>query len=160
VAFFAIEHDAARPFTVHSRAGTIRVLGTRFEARSHGDTVEVLVVEGRVALTADDGSQVELAAGEAGRIVRGVAPEFNAAPPDGPGAWLGRVLLFRDTPLADAVAEIGAAYGVPVTILTSGLDTLRVSAQFDERPLDEVLETLCRVIAARCTVTREAATIR
>lgn len=50
-AYFAVAHDAGRPFVVRARAGDVQVLGTRFQAEAAGDSMRVLVIEGQVVLS-------------------------------------------------------------------------------------------------------------
>jgi transmembrane sensor len=52
-AYFAVVHDAARPFTVRAGPAVVRDLGTAFVVRgSHADRVTVAVTEGSVRLEA------------------------------------------------------------------------------------------------------------
>ncbi|UCC73721.1 MAG: FecR domain-containing protein [Gemmatimonadota bacterium] len=160
VAYFAVTSDSTAPFEVRTRAGRIRVVGTRFEARAEGDSALVAVVEGRVALAGLAGRTVEIGPGQAGLLVAGVAPETAHLPPSRRlAAWMGRVLIFRDTPLSDVAAEIEAVYGIPLQLVSDAADEPRVSAVFEERPFDEVVATVCRVLGSPCEVTPDQATI-
>src|SRR3989441_7274127 len=53
-AYFAIAHDAAKPFAVHAGQGVIWDLGTRFGVRAYADEqdVEVVVADGKVRVRA------------------------------------------------------------------------------------------------------------
>jgi len=70
VAFFGVVTDSSRPFVVEAPAGRAEVLGTRFEIRSSEDSLRLVVVEGRVGLSAA-GRNVEARAGEVSRIAGG-----------------------------------------------------------------------------------------
>jgi transmembrane sensor len=160
VAYFAVASDSAAPFEVLTHAGRIRVLGTRFEARAEGDSALVAVVEGRVGLTGGAGRTLEIGPGHVGRMVTGVPPDTAPLPERGRlAAWMGRVLIFRDTPLSEVAAEIEAVYDLPVKLVSDAVDEPRVTAVFEERPFDEVVATVCRVLGSRCEVTPEEATI-
>ena len=71
-AFFEVAHNANAPFLVTTPYGTVRAVGTAFSVRVGDGQIDVLVPEGRVALSvADAGSQVEtdfLDAGETARV--------------------------------------------------------------------------------------------
>jgi ferric-dicitrate binding protein FerR (iron transport regulator) len=54
-AYFAVAHDKARPFRVRTRAGTVEVLGTRFDLRVAADDARHRH-RGRVALHGDRGA--------------------------------------------------------------------------------------------------------
>jgi ferric-dicitrate binding protein FerR (iron transport regulator) len=53
--------------TIETSAGSVRHLGTQYEVRTHGDSVQVSVREGRVLVTAPNGSNNT---GEAGQVLR------------------------------------------------------------------------------------------
>ena len=48
--FFTVTKNPGRPFIVTSGSVAVRAVGTAFNVRQHGTTVEVLVTEGRVSL--------------------------------------------------------------------------------------------------------------
>ena len=68
-AFFAVAHDAARPFVVGAEAAEVRVLGTRFELAQVDGTLRAVVVDGRVAVSNAQG-QVEVGRGARGTEAR------------------------------------------------------------------------------------------
>ena len=149
-AFFAVAHDAGRPFVVETSAGRIRVLGTRFTLDAAGDTLRIAVVEGRVAVDAA-GAVRELGAGEASIVVRGAPP----APPrvsdvHVAAAWLGSTIILQETPLRDAAREVERVHGLTLRIADSALAGRTVTAVFRSDDADEVLATLCRAVQARC----------
>jgi transmembrane sensor len=162
VAYFAVEHDAAAPFDVVTRAGTIRVLGTRFEARVVADTVHVRVVDGTVALSGG-GREMQLGAGESGQLVRGAPPAGLPAIPVAiaPAPWMGRWLLFNDTRLSLAVKEIEAAHAVRIVVQNEALLASTITATFDgEDAFEDVMRTVCLILGATCEVAARGATMR
>lgn len=149
-AFFAVKSDPAHPFTAHTRAGSARVLGTRFVLDAAGDSVSVAVMEGRVAL-GSGGAEVEVGAGASSTGAFGSPPtEARPANVRAAAAWIGDVLIFQETPLTEAAQEIGRVYGVRVEIGDTALQTRTLSAVFHEQPLERVITTVCRVVEARC----------
>jgi len=111
-AFFEVAKDPARPFIV--TAGTQRVIavGTKFSVRRDDGGVRVVVVEGRVRVDPGSGAGVEMPPSEvdAGDIARsttqGVLVEKKAlAEVETSLSWRSGFLMFRETPLADAIAE-------------------------------------------------------
>lgn len=150
-AFFAIARDG-RPFTVHTAAGDARVLGTRFELQAEQRRVRLVVLEGRVALTAAAGGEV-VSAGEMSVAEAGRAPSPpHAADVAGLNGWMEGVLIFQATPLAAAAREIERQYGVPVRLSEPELGQRTVNAVFDHQPLPTVATTLCRIAAVSCQV--------
>jgi transmembrane sensor len=151
-AFFAVQRIAGRPLRVHTRAGEARVLGTRFELASDGETMHVRVVEGRVALTAGRG-ETEVGAGEESGVRNGaVTQPTTVASPTAVASWVGTFLAFQATPLAEVGREIERVYRTPVTIVDSTLARETITATFTDRPVQEVVNVVCSVLNARCDV--------
>ncbi|WP_334163928.1 FecR family protein [Phenylobacterium sp.] len=136
-AFFEVAHDAARPFTVDAGSAEVRALGTRFDVRRLDGTVQVTLVDGAVRV-APDGAR-DAAAPAAWTLAPGqqvtVAPGRPAAPraADAAGAtsWTTGRIVFRETPLAAAVAEVNRYSARKVTLDAPGLAAAPVSGVFD-----------------------------
>lgn len=149
-AFFAVEHDAARPFEIRTDAGTVRVLGTRFELAGAADSLRVVVVEGVVAVANDSGS-VEVPRGSVAYMAGGAAPRSAAA--DDVYAfldWPDGLLVYRGTPLVDVAAEVTRRFGRVVRVEDDGLRARRVSGAFSDTAFDAMVESLCVVTGAEC----------
>jgi transmembrane sensor len=158
-AFFAVQKVPGRPFRVHTRAGSARVLGTRFELATIGGELRLAVVEGSVALDAPR-NRVEVKAGEETAVHDSTASRpTKLARPDTAVRWVGTFLVFQATPLGQAAKEIARVYDVRVSIADSTLAAETITATFTDRPLREVVDVVCAVIAARCEVRPEAVSI-
>jgi len=72
-AHFVVAKDATRPFVVEAGGVAVRAVGTAFNVRLEGGTVDVLVTEGRVQVEA--AASAAAAAGDAGAPAR---PARNA----------------------------------------------------------------------------------
>ncbi len=151
-AFFAIASDSTRPFVVSTEAGKVEVLGTRFELRAEADSLRLVVVEGRVALSAA-GHQVEVSGGAMSRIAQGSAP---SAPLEADVwemlDWRDGLLIFHATPLAQVVAEVESQFGVPFVIRDSSIAQRSVTAWFEDEPFEEVVSAICQVVGASCVM--------
>lgn len=149
--YFAVAHDPAAPFTISSDAGTVTVLGTRFDLTVVGEDLRLIVIEGRVRLAAR-GSQVEVRAGQLAQIIKG-----NLVPPiDVPDAasmvgWVGNFIAFRNTPLRTVAREIERLHGVRLEFTDPGLGDRAVTALFAGRSFDEIAEVICVVTHLECT---------
>jgi transmembrane sensor len=115
-AFFEVSKDATRPFVV--RAGNKRVIavGTKFSVRREGNSVQIVVTEGKVRVEdrapshgyrADGSADVFLTPGSIARaddsgvlVQRKTLPEAEQQL-----SWRSGVLMFRDQSLGEAVAE-------------------------------------------------------
>ena len=151
-AFFAVATDAARPFSIVTAAGTARVLGTRFHLAAGPDKLAVTVVEGTVALAGPD-HEVQVGAGQATSLLRGQPEPVEAAPPIATvAAWLDNFLIFHDTPLGVAMAEVRAHYGTEVVISDEALLGRTLTMWFASKSLEEVMTVVCGVVDARCSI--------
>lgn len=150
-AYFAVAPDETHPFRIRTDAGSVMVLGTRFDLQSEGEDLRVVVVEGNVRIAAG-GRETEVRAGEMSRILGGtLIPPVSI--PNIPSLldWVGNFLAFQATPLAQAAREIEREYGVRVEISDSVLAGRTVTGWFADRTLDEVLRIVCAVVAAQCS---------
>jgi transmembrane sensor len=151
-AFFAVASDSSSPFLVETGVGTAEVLGTRFEASTRGDSLRLVVVEGKVALIASK-HRVEATGGQMARILAG-------EPPSAPETvdvwsmldWQDGLLLFQDTPLADVATELERFFGVSIEVRDAALRRRVVTAWFENEPLEDVVGTICHVVGAVCTL--------
>jgi ferric-dicitrate binding protein FerR (iron transport regulator) len=157
-AFFAVAHDG-RPFVVRTPVGEIRVLGTRFDLSARDEDLQLVVVEGRVAVSAR-GLDTEVRAGQLGRIVRGTPlPVQDVPDPLELTGWVGRFLAFQSTPLAEAARDIEHQYGVRIEITDSTLARRTVTTWFSDWSLEDVLAVVCSIAEAHCSTTDDVVTI-
>ena len=148
-AFFAVAKRYGRRFVVRTPSGEAAVLGTRFEVDTRGDDLRIVVVEGKVTVTRE-GRTVEVAEGEVGVAPAGAEPQVQRV--DNVHElldWMGRSLVFRDTPLDQVAREVGHRYDVDVLVADAALATRTVTAAFTDQSLDHVLDVICRVVDAR-----------
>lgn len=151
-AFFAVATNATRPFRIVTDVGTAQVLGTRFHLAAGADELAVAVVEGRVAL-AGPGHEVQVRAGQATSLLRGLPQDVAAAPPIATvAAWLDDFLVFQDTPLGAAMDEVEERYGTEVVVGDPALLDRTLTMWFESKSLDEVMTVVCSVVDARCSI--------
>lgn len=156
-AFFAVASDPDRPFRVRSAGGEAEAIGTRFDYRSTGDELQLIVVDGRVALSSG-GQRVEVGAGE----MRGIrAAQISSATKveDVYGAlsWMGRSLVFHGTPLDAVARELSARFDIPVRLSESALSERTVTASFKDQDFEEVFTAICRAVNAECSHSADGA---
>ncbi len=159
-AFFAVAHDPERPFVVKAAGAEARVLGTRFELFQSDGSLRTVVVDGRVSVSNDRG-RVEIPAGGVGRSVAGQPP--TTEPADDVYAlldWPSGLLLFQGTPLSRVAEDVGRHFGMTILVAGASLQALRISASFEEEGFEEIVQALCEVAAADCSLTDSGASIR
>lgn len=148
-AWFAVEHDSTRPFTVHT-AGTITEdLGTEFlvqELPAAGG-VRVALVSGSASLRqagAPPTSATLLAPNDLAELAPGelVARVQSGARLAGLVAWAQGRLEFEDTRLAVVATDLARWYGIPVVLAGDGLAERRFTGTLRLESLDGALEVL------------------
>jgi transmembrane sensor len=160
-AYFAVTSDPQRRFTVHTERGVATVLGTRFDLRSEGQQLRLMVIEGKVQLNAD-GRTVAVGAHRLAEIGTGRAAAVAEVDHDyiqQTLGWAGNFLAFESTPLKDAARELSSHYSVPITIADSALANQTVTGWFADEPFESVFMIICRAVRAECAVRNSGATI-
>ncbi|MGN8000920.1 FecR family protein [Sphingomonas sp. 22176] len=152
-AWFEVAKGQKRPFRVTAGAQDVIAHGTAFDVRLDADRTTVLLVEGKVtvgkvAMVPNDllvarGDRVTLRHGGDARQIE---------------AWREGLVVFADTPLADAVAELNRYAPHALVVKDARAGALRISGAFrtgESATFAEALETSFPVAA----VTRTDGTI-
>jgi ferric-dicitrate binding protein FerR (iron transport regulator) len=130
----------------------VKVLGTQFIVQSAEDGATVQVEEGKVAFyekrNSEENQAILLAGDEAtnvydGDIITTTIVDRNYL------AWKTRKLFFNGEPLAMVCVKIGEVYGVQLTIEPESGGNCAVTVDFDNEPLEAVLETIETLIGGK-----------
>jgi transmembrane sensor len=146
-AFFEVASDPHRPFVVKAGRKRVVALGTKFSVRLDGDEVLVAVTEGKVrvedesAPNADPTTEVLLGAGSIARAARGQVLVHDGAGPevDRLLSWRNGYLVFRNSTLADAVAEFNRYNTRKIVITDPRIGGIRIGGNFRSRNTDAFL---------------------
>jgi transmembrane sensor len=158
-AFFAVQHDASRPFIIHTHAGEVVVRGTRFDLEVRSGDLQLLVVDGAVGLAAG-GESVEVQAGQLSRVRDGGRPEVeNVDDVFGELGWIGDFVAFEATPLREVVRELERRYGLRIQVQDSALAEQTVTSWSMNRSPQEILTAVCLALNAFCTINDTLTTI-
>lgn len=150
-AFFAVVEDPV-PFVVRTALGEVTVYGTRFEILTSRAELRLVVVEGRVRFEGEDGVEF-VDAGQVAHVGRGSPPRIvDHTDPWSLLDWTGGLLIFEATPLATVATELSRHFGRDVTIRDEALAQLRITAWFEDEPIEEVVAAICLVALADCEV--------
>ncbi len=150
---FHVEHDAARPFVVHTGSADITDVGTEFVVRAYGadSSVDVAVSSGVVAVASRTGERrrVIVRAGEVALVVGGnqpvQVPDANSATYR---AWIGGTLTFDAQAFSEVARELGRWFDVDIRADAS-LATRRITAVYNHPSLPAVLDALGATLGAR-----------
>lgn len=148
-ALFEVGGDPARPFEVHAQQGMTTALGTEFDIRVEGAAVKVSVLEGTVAVAADEtgksGTSTRVPAGQSVNYVRG-GPVSAAGAADSTSilGWKAHRIVFNDAALANALKEYNRYLDVPIVLGSPELGTRHINGVFRIGEEDAFLGALKR----------------
>lgn len=139
-AVFHVAHGDPRPFSVTVSHGTIRDIGTVFWVREQARRLDIAVLEGEIEIAPRDGGASRfLVAGERLAWDRGGEPlPASVRPLDDLLAWREGMLVFRDAPLTDVLAEFARYHAVSIE-LDARLARYRFSGRLPSADLDGLL---------------------
>jgi len=146
-AFFQVKHDSLHPFEIVTRAAIVRVLGTSFNVKTitRSNETEVLVSEGKVSLTPVNSSvqSVILPSGSYAKANPGsVVERKDKFVRTNYLSWKTRILVFRDTPLDSALADIEQCYGITFDHAGTDISGYKLTARYVDEQLPDVLAVL------------------
>lgn len=150
-AWFEVKRDKEHPFIVRSGGLEATVLSTGFEVSAYdtSNVWSVRVRHGRVRVEAGE-ERVELVAGERVRFDRGTGA-FAREGPVTVEAWGDRIVQFQNAPMSEVVTELQRIYHVRIDLLNEALCTCRLTATFENEPIDQVLSVLAGTFGLRVT---------
>lgn len=151
-ALFTVAHDAARPFIVEAGAASVIAVGTVFEVRRDSDGATVTLVSGVV-----DVGRTHVAHAEsrmtAGHQTRVTASGAVTAPAnvEAETSWTEGRIVFRDTPLRVAVAEVNRYLTAGIELDARALDGVRVNGVFKTGDRDAFVSVASEVFDLQAT---------
>ena len=141
-AFFAVAKDAGRPFIVEVADKRVIAVGTQFSVRRDHDDMRVLVTEGRVRIenpgVPSTAAHTQIAAGSEARTAKTAVfiDQPAAAQVEQLLSWRTGHIIFRDTALADAVAEFNRYSVRKIVIDDPAIAGIRVGGNFRSGNVD------------------------
>lgn len=165
-AFFDVQSDPGRPFSVYTEFGEVRVLGTRFSVRKTLNDVVVTVVEGRVEfgsgpLNNTTTQKVVLGPNQrsSGELLKSgkSAQQINA---DAALAWRKKQLIFDGEPLAKVVKDLNRYYQRDVLIAEKELADRKVTAVIQLTSFDTAMLALTESLGIRAEYDAETSSVK
>ncbi len=151
-AFFDVTPNPEKPFIIHAGDAQVKVLGTSFNvcAYPESETVEVVVKTGKVQVTNKQKdadltaiNEVFLIPGEKGTLYLNtnlLEKTENRNP--NYLAWKTHDLVFVKAPLSEVIQNLEKVYRVKINVLDPKLNDLLLTAHFDKKPIDFVLNVV------------------
>ena len=145
-AYLNIQPDPQKPFFVETPSGQVEVLGTKFTVKEWeaGESIEVYVQEGKVALAPKDLDQTLILRSQQKGVFQ--IPEKNLfKDPDvneNEVAWRTKELNFEDTPLEEVVQVLEQTYQIEVELLNKALNSCPFSLTIDFEDIGTLFDSL------------------
>ncbi|WP_166437096.1 FecR family protein [Niastella caeni] len=148
-AFFQVQPNENQPFLVATPNAEVKVLGTSFLVNSTESTDEVVVVTGKVNVTAKKESNNQITITKGQRAVLDHARFFHSPVTDSNFiAWKTGMLNFNNTALPKVLQDIAHYYGIQIELapaLHAIAHTFHVTVQFNNQPLAQALEEIALI---------------
>ncbi len=153
-AYFQVAPDSERPLRVHTSASITEDLGTAFVVNAYADQrmTEVVVTEGRVLLSRAETTSPAVVLGlrDLGRLdASGPATVRRGVDVDRYLAWTKGVLAFDGTPLNEVMPTLERWYNVEIQLSDSALAARRLTATFQNEPIDLVMKRIALTLGMR-----------
>jgi transmembrane sensor len=153
-ALFEVAHGKARPFEVYAGDRVITAIGTVFDVRLQGGDVKVALVEGRVRVQsrapaparADPTPQVIMAPGELLDAPLEAPMRVQNVDVGRETSWRSGVLVFDETPLAEAVAELNRYSRERLVINDPAIADFHVTGVFKTGDMNRFARTVYEIL--------------
>jgi transmembrane sensor len=123
--YFKVAKDRARPFVVTALNRRIVAVGTAFDVRVEGAQVRIAMVEGTVRVDA-----ATITAGEQLIADTALPDRVSVSDPEHLTSWLHGQIVFDNTRLADAVAELNRYSSTKIELADPKIAQLHLSGAF------------------------------
>ena len=155
-AYFEVEQDTKRPFSVITESGRVTAIGTAFNVRVHEQRIDVVVTRGRVALAPSrlrglaDASvsrqidEMEVTAGQTVVFSQQVErlDEIDRETIDRKLDWRDGVLAFNGEPLEQVIEDVGRYTELIIEIKGEELGQRPIGGYFRVGETEALLEAL------------------
>ncbi len=171
-AFFQVHKNPARPFLVFTNQVVTTVLGTSFDVKAYPGRAQALVAvrEGKVSVQPREAAQLDATPthpAKAGvlllpnqQVVYSMAShQLKKELVAKPAVLVPQAFEFEERPVAEVLAALEKAYGVPIRYDRQRLAGCTVSITFYDEPLFEKLSLLCKSLGATYSLADTEVTI-
>lgn len=150
-ALFSIRHNQALPFVVSASGHRIIDLGTQFLVRDDRSRVSVSLIEGSARFeSVKQNGDVQVTDMMPGDVVRATRDKMSitrrsASELENSVAWRKGLLVFHNTPFADAVRDLNRYNDQKIIIADASIEKLTIGGTFFENDVHAVLNTAQQV---------------
>ncbi|MFN6944971.1 MAG: FecR family protein [Cytophagaceae bacterium] len=139
-AYFEVQHDPAKPFSVFFDNHRLLVVGTKFNVRHlpEEEYKEITVSEGKVRVFINNKDSVDVSSGEQLRIYISKEPSLLKVNPQNAISWKNRFLAFDKTRLEDVMRMLERHFQIEI-ILEPKVQNCRFTGDLSELSQEEAL---------------------
>lgn len=143
-AFFEIETNSEQPLLVKTEKGTIRVLGTTFNALQRNDLLDVTLLEGKVQIALPNQSKINLNPNERVRIA-GKTIDHEKVDPENITAWRKNKMKFKNASISSVIERLKNDFGWQIEVKNKELLKRKINASIPENDPKLLLEALSQI---------------
>lgn len=167
-ALFDVAHGKALPFQVYAAGQRITAVGTLFNVRLDGSHVKIALLQGivRVRPSPSPGAMTEaprrdliMEAGETAELQPTGRSILRPANVNQIASWRGGELVFNDTRLADAVAEVNRYTNQPIAIADSGVGDFRITGVFRTNDPERFSQAMSEILPVQVSHSPDGAPV-
>lgn len=148
-AYFEVQPNAERTFSVKAGNGKVSVLGTKFNLSSWGGRVQVFLEEGSISFeNMETNSSVILNPGESAEIDAGDAITTNIANVSEFTDWMNRELIFKNKTARYVFNEMEQEFSITISAPDS-IQNTELSGQLTLEDAEQSLKDLSLVLNGR-----------
>lgn len=146
-AYLKVARHVRQPFLVHTKHGTVQVLGTSFNINDYDSgVVKVALVEGAVRLKAGD-RDVAIKPGKEAVYIVNKGIKVQAFDEEDVLAWRSGKYYFYDATLQEIISVLPRWYGIRVVIDNPSLSRERFTGMMDRnKPVQKFLDALSKTM--------------
>ncbi|MFK7926290.1 MAG: FecR family protein [Bacteroidia bacterium] len=149
-AFFSVSKQNGKAFIVHTTEGDIQVLGTEFNVARRESHFSVTLMEGKVALKRAQQAPISMNPGEQIFLTNGHL-ERKLVELETVAAWRFDKMIFRNTSIADIIAQLENDFGWKLEVRDPSLLTHKVKAEIPRNSPELLLEALSAIYDLKIT---------
>lgn len=139
-AFFEIQPDKQKPFTVTTKNAKVLVVGTSFNVKINAENTKVSVKTGRVSLSNKKDKHIMLTKGEQGNVTADAITK-KVLKNENYIAWKTRKLVLHNISLYDAAAEIENYFQIKI-IVPKTCENCYFTTTFTSESLEEAMNEI------------------
>ena len=147
-AYFQVQPDRNKPFIIHMNRLAIQVVGTAFNVKESADSSQVVVqVNSGIVKMFTNEKNILVAKGQTGIYsIKGDRLEVLDSVRSNSMSYATKNFDFQDMRLAEIIQVLEDAFGSTIKTESPGLLNCRLTAQFENKPLDYIMDIIAATL--------------